>query len=433
MLWFELLVVVGLVLLNGLFAMSELAVVSARRARLQGLADSGRRGARVAIELQADPTRFLSTVQVGITLIGVLAGAYSGATLAGVLGARLAAWGLSPTTAHALAIGLVVVAITYLSLIIGELVPKRLALADAAGIAARVAPPMRLLSRLGGPLIWLLEGSTELVLRAIGRGSEAPAQVTEEEIKALVAEGAEVGVLHEAERDMIEGVLRLADRPVRAVMTPRVEVVWLDAAAGAADIRDALSRGGHSRLPVCRGALDDVLGIVHARDIALACMREGPVRPAELVRQPLVVPEGTPVLRMIERFRASPAQMALVVDEYGSIEGIVTPADLLAAIAGAFPEGGRELADAVRRDDGSWLVDGRMDIHQAERVLGVTGMAEGHAFSTLAGFVLWRLRRVPKVAEELVWRGWRFEVVDMDGRRIDKLLVVPPLGEADPP
>lgn len=433
MLWFEFFVVVGLVLLNGLFAMSELAVVSARRARLQSLADAGHRGARTAIELQADPTRFLSTVQVGITLIGVLAGAYSGATLAAVLGDRLAAWGLPSPTARALAIGLVVVAITYLSLIVGELVPKRLALADAAGIAARVAPPMRLLSRLGGPLIWLLEGSTELVLRAIGRGRETPAQVTEEEIKALVAEGAEVGVLHEAERDMIEGVLRLADRPVRAVMTPRVEVVWLAAAAGADEIRETLSRGGHSRLPVCRGALDDIVGIVHARDIALACMLDGPVELAELARQPLVVPEGTPVLRLLERFRASPAQMALVVDEYGSVEGIVTPADLLSAIAGAFPEAGREPAEAVRRADGTWLVDGRMDIHQVERVLGVAGMAEGHAFSTLAGFILWQLRRVPKVAENLVWRGWRFEVVDMDGRRIDKVLAVPPPAGSERP
>ncbi|HMR33711.1 MAG TPA: hemolysin family protein [Geminicoccaceae bacterium] len=433
MLWFEILVVIGLVVLNGLFAMSELAVVSARRARLQGLADAGNRGARTAIELQSDPTRFLSTVQVGITLIGVLAGAYSGATLAAVLGDHLTGWGLSSTTAHALAIGLVVVAITYLSLIIGELVPKRLALADAAGVAARVAPPMRLLSRLGGPLIWLLEGSTELVLRLLGRGGQPAAHVTEEEIKALVAEGAEVGVLHEAERDMIEGVLRLADRPVRAVMTPRVDVVWLDAAAGADEIREALSRRGHSRLPVCRGALDDIVGIVHARDIALAYMQDGPVKLAGLARQPLVVPEGTPVLRLIERFRATPAQMALVVDEYGSIEGIVTPADLLSAIAGAFPEGGRDFAEAVRREDGSWLVDGRMDIHQVERVLGVTGMAEGHEFSTLAGFVLWGLRRVPKVAEELAWRGWRFEVVDMDGRRIDKVLAVPPPAGSEEP
>jgi putative hemolysin len=432
MLWFEILVVLGLVALNGYFAMSELAVVSARRARLQAMADGGRRGARIALALQADPTRFLSTVQIGITLIGVLAGAYSGATLATVLSAWLLERGLSGATADALAIGIVVVVITYLSLIIGELVPKRLALADAAGIAARVAPPMRLLSRIGAPLVWLLERSTELALKVLGRSADTPAHVTEEEIKAMVAEGAQAGVLHEAEREMIEGVLRLADRPVRAIMTPRVDIAWLDVAAGAEAVRETMKASGHSRLPVCRGELDDVVGIVEAKDIAAALMQGERLDLEALARAPLIVPESTPVLRLIERFRASPIHMAVVLDEYGSVEGIATPADMLSAIAGAFPEGAESLPEASRREDGSWLVDGRMDIHQVERVLGVSGMAEGHEFSTLAGFVLWRLRRVPKVAEELVWRGWRFEVVDMDGRRIDKILVVPPRADEEP-
>ncbi len=426
MLWFEILVVLGLVVLNGFFAMSELAVVSARRARLQGMAESGRHGARVALALQADPTRFLSTVQIGITLIGVLAGAYSGATLAAVLGASLEDSGFPAATARALAIGLVVVAITYLSLIVGELVPKRLALADAAGIASRVAPPMRLLSRIGAPLVWLLERSTELVLRALGQGGERPTHVTEEEIRAIVAEGAEAGVIHAAEREMIEGVMRLADRPVRAVMTPRVDIAWLDVAAGPEAVRGAMAASGHSRLPVCRGQLDDMVGIAQAKDIAVTLIKGEPLDLAALAQTPIIVPESTPVLRLIERFRTSPTPMALVLDEYGSVEGIVTPADLLSAIAGAFPEGEQELPEAVRRDDGSWLVDGRMDIHQVERALSLGGMAEGDDFSTLAGFVLWQMRRVPKVAEDFEWRGWRFEVVDMDGRRIDKVLAVPP-------
>ncbi len=426
MLWLEILVVLGLVVLNGFFAMSELAVVSARRARLQRMAEQGSRGAGTALALQADPTRFLSTVQIGITLIGVLAGAYSGATLATVLGGYLQDWGFSTGTARALAIGGVVIVITYLSLIVGELVPKRLALADAAGIASRVAPPMRLLSRVGGPLVWLLERSTEIVLRLLGQRDDAPAQVTEEEIKAMVAEGAETGVLHAAERDMIEGVLRLADRPVRAIMTPRIDVAWLDVGAGPDQVREALATSGHSRLPVCRGELDDIVGVAHARDIAVMLMQGQPLDLARLARMPLIVPESTPILRLIERFRASQTHMAVVLDEYGSVEGIVTPADLLSAIAGAFPEDVGETPGAVRREDGSWLIDGRMDIHEVERTLGAGGMAEGHEFTTLAGFILWQLRRLPKVADGLDWRGYRFEVVDMDGRRIDKVLVVPP-------
>jgi putative hemolysin len=426
MLWLEILVVLGLIVLNGYFAMSELAVVSARRARLQGMADAGSGGARTALGLQADPTRFLSTVQIGITLIGVLAGAYSGATLADVLGRHLLDLGLSRGGADTLALATVVIVVTYLSLIVGELVPKRLALADAAGIAARVARPMRLLSRIGGPLVWLLERSTELVLRLLGRSAQGPAQVTEEEIRAMVAEGAEAGILHAAERDMIEGVLRLADRPVRSMMTPRVDVAWLDVAATPELVRATMSDSGHSRFPICRGELDDIVGIAQAKDIAVMLLQAGPLDLASLARTPPIVPESTPVLRLLDRFRTSSVHMAVVLDEYGSVEGVVTPADLLSAIAGAFPEEAGDSPEAVRRADGSWLIDGRMDIHEVERTLGTSGMAEAHEFNTLAGFILWQLRRLPRVGDDLGWRGYRFEVVDMDGRRIDKVLVVPP-------
>lgn len=427
----EIIIILALIILNGIFSMSEASIIASRKARLQQTAEKDA-GAKTALDLAEEPNRFLSTVQIGITLIGVLAGAYSGATLAAVLGAYLVDWGLSSGTANALAIGIVVVVITYLSLIIGELVPKRLALADAAGIASRVAPPMRLLSRIGGPLVWLLQGSTELVLRLLGQGGERSSHVTEEEIRAMVAEGAEAGVIKEAEREMIEGVMRLADRPVRAVMTPRIDVTWLDVDAAPDAVREALATSGHSRLPVCRGELDDVVGIAQAKDIAAMAMEGRPLDLEALARTPIIVPESTPVLRLIERFRTAPTHMALVLDEYGSVEGIVTPADLLSAIAGTFPEGEQDLPEAARREDGSWLIDGRMDVHDVERALQLTDMAEGHEFSTLAGFVLWHLRRVPKVAEQLEWHGWRFEVVDMDGRRIDKILALPPEADDEP-
>jgi putative hemolysin len=427
MIWFELLVVIGLVLLNGFFAMSELAVVSARRARLQQLAEQGRRGARTALGLQEEPTRFLSTVQIGITLIGVLAGAYSGATLSEPLSATLVGAGVPPGTAGTLALVIVVVGITYLSLILGELVPKRLALADAAGIAIRVAGPLRWISRFGAPLVWVLQRSTELVLRSLGMKSEATAQITEEEIRALIAEGAESGVLHRVEREMIEGVMRVADRPARSIMTPRLEVDWLDATASPQAIRETIVRSGHSRFPVTHGRRDELVGVVQAKDVAVALLGGAPLDLTKLARPPLIVPENAPVLRVLDQFRAGAIHLALVVDEYGSFEGIITPTDVLIAIAGELPEGARtELPEAVQRDDGSWLVDGRMELHQVERLLELRGMTSDHDYTTLAGFVLWQLGRLPTPADHFQWRHHRFEVVDMDGRRIDKVLVVPP-------
>ncbi|MFO1070170.1 MAG: hemolysin family protein [Geminicoccaceae bacterium] len=427
MIAFELLVVLGLVLLNGFFAMSELAVVSARRARLQQLADSGRAGAKAALALQAEPTRFLSTVQVGITLIGVLAGAYSSATLAHLLAAALVDSGMAARLADTVALAVVVVAITYLSLVLGELVPKRLALGDAAGIASRVALPMRVLSLVGAPLVWILEGSTNAILRLLGIRTDQRAEVTEEEIRTLIAEGAEAGVLHRAEQDMIEGVMRLADRPVRAVMTPRVEVAWLDIEAPVEEVRDTIARSGHSRFLVGRGGLDELVGVVQTKDLAIALLRGQSTDLGPLVREPIIVPESTPVLRLLERFRTAPVHLAVVVDEYGSLEGIVTPRDILTAIAGALPEGLEEdNPDAVRRDDGSWLVDGRMGTDEVERTLGVAGIADDGSYTTLAGFMLARMGRLPKAGDWFRWEGHRFEVVDMDGRRIDKVLVVPP-------
>lgn len=422
----ELGVVIALILLNGFFAMSELAVVSSRRAVLRRMADEGTSGARTALELHAEPTRFLATVQIGITLVGILAGAFGGATLAGHLTRWLAGLGMPAGLAGGAGFGLVVLGIGYLSLVLGELVPKRLALAEPERIARRVARPMRRLGRLGRPLVWLMQGSTEAVLRLLGVRLGGRRRISEEELRALLAEGAEAGVLHAREHGLLEGVMRTADRSARAIMTPRLEVRWLDADASAERVAEVIAASGHSRYPLARGRLDELIGIVEAKHLTAGLLRGEPLDLVATAYPPLVVPEGTPILRLLERFRETGRHLAVVVDEYGAIEGVVTPHDILTSIAGALPEGRAiDLPEAVRRDDGSWLIDGRMGIHEVERVLGAAGMAAGEDYTTLAGFVLWQLGRLPRVADSFVWRGWRFEVVDLDGRRIDKLLVAP--------
>ena len=431
----EIAIVLLLILLNGYFSMSELAIVSARRIRLQQMAEQGRRGAGIAIALAEDPGRFLSTVQVGITLVGVLTGAYGGATLAGYVAAWLRGLPFVGGSADALAFGLVVVAITYLTLIVGELVPKRVALVAAERIAIRVAGPMRLLARIAAPIVWLLQRSTEGVLALLGIAREKEAPVSEEEVRMMIAEGTNAGVFHQAEREMIESILRLADRTVQAIMTPRFDVVWLDSAAPPEEIRAKLAASGHSRLIVCKGEIDELQGVVQTKDIVDQAMQGRGFDLAAAIRPALVVHESTTTLRLLEIFRSAAVHMAVIVDEYGSLVGIATPMDILTAIAGDLPEPGRdEPPEAMRRDDGSWLIDGLMDLDGAERLLGRSGMREGHDFNTLAGFVLWRLGRLPRPGDAFEWEGYRFEVVDMDGRRIDKVLAAPlpePGHEAD--
>jgi len=422
----EILTVLALMVLNGFLAMSEMALVSSRRGRLEQMAAQGNRGAQVAAGLIDDPTRFLSTVQVGITLVGILAGAFSGATLGGHLAGTLRELGVAPTTADTLAISGVVLAITYLSLIVGELVPKRLALANPEAIASRVAAPMMLVARVASPLVWLLRVSTNGLLRLLGASGEPGSRVTEDEIRALLAEGAEAGVVKRAEKEMIEGIMRIADRPVRNVMTPRVDVAWLDAGDPAEVVRREIVEGGHTRYPVCRGDLDEVVGVLHLRRLVGHQDGDGELDLEALAEPPLMVHEGTPTIRVVELFRQTPVHMGIVLDEYGAVEGIVTPADILGAIAGDLSEGRRDdVAEAVRRDDGSWLVDGRMDVHRVERLLGVGGMGRDNEYTTLAGFVLWELGRMPRVGQSFAWRDFRFEVVDLDGRRIDKVLIEP--------
>ncbi len=421
------LILLALILVNGLFAMAELAVFSSRQTRLRQLASGGSRGARAALRLLDDPTRFLSTVQFYITLIGVLAGVYSGVQFAEPLAAWLVHFGnLAPVAQYldTAAYGIVVVGVTFLSLIIGELVPKRWALTNPEAIASALARPMDALAFISTPFVLVLRGSTELVAKALGLRKSTNRGVSEEEIRSMIAEATHTGVFHVAEHLMIEGVLRLPDRTVRSIMIPRGDVVWLDAADSRKTVWNTVRTSGHSRYPVCRGQLDELLGIVLTGELAewLGDPESGEL--AARVRAPLIVHESTRILRLLELFRESKVHFAVIVDEHGSIEGVVTPVDILTAIAGELPEAANEeQPEAVARDDQSWLIDGRMPIDDVERLLGGGNMRSGDDYTTLAGFVLAQLGHLPATGESFRWRGLRFEIVDMDGRRIDKLLV----------
>ena len=416
-------VVAFLIVVNGFFAMSELAIVSSRRGRLQQMAQEGSPGATRALRLLEDPTGFLSTVQIGITLVGVFAGAYSGATLSAPLADLLRRVPAIAAYADQFAIALVVIAVTYFSLIIGELVPKRLALNHAERIAASVSLPMTLLATVGSPIVWFLKASTELVLTILRVRPRPDTTVTEEEVKSLIAEGTSAGVFQPAERRMLEGVIRLADRSVRSIMVPRPDVMWLDVEDDPAAILAEIVASGHSRFPVSRGEVDEVIGVIHAKDLLDQQSRSGRIDIAAAIREPLFIDEHMSILRLLDRFKTSAVHMAIVLDEHGSFQGIVTPTDILIAIAGDLPEReGEADPDAVRRDDGSWLLNGRTPIDEVERTLEETGMNEDEDFQTLAGFVLSRLGHIPDAGEHFKWRSWRFEVVDLDGRRIDKVL-----------
>jgi putative hemolysin len=419
----EIAVVLALVLLNGFFAMSEIAVVSARPARLEALARKGR-GARLALGLARDPGRMLSTVQIGITLIGIVAGAFGGARLAEPLAAGIARVpALAPFSAE-IAYTLVVAAITYLSLIIGELVPKHLALRAPERVAALVAPTIELIARISTPAVWLLETSSRFVLRLLGSEAAPRETVTEEEVRTLIAEGTRAGVFHRHEQEMIERVLRLADRPVRAIMTPRVELVWLDVDAAPDEIARIIRESGHSRFVVGKGSLDDVLGVVHVRGLLDACLAGRPLDLQAAVRPMPAVPDTMRVSRVLETLRQARVSMALVVDEYGEVEGVVTAEDVLEALVGDMPEHRLDEEGAiVRRGDGSMLMDGMLAIDEVKLTLGLDSVPEEETYHTLAGFILAQLGRVPAEGETVAYGGWRFEVVDMDGQRIDKVLV----------
>jgi putative hemolysin len=419
---FEIAVVLVLIGLNGLFALSELAVVSSRRSRLRALAQGGRRGSNRALALASDPGRFLSTVQIGITAVGLVAGAYSGATLSRELEQILIAWGIPDGVADWLAYAVVFSAITYLSLIIGELVPKNLALRHAESIACAVAPLMTTLLRIAAPAVWLLDVSTKAVFRLLGQKQQRQTTVTEEEIKMLIAEAERSGVLETGEHRMISGVLRLGDRRVRGLMTPRTDVDWIDLSAGADAIRERILSTTHSRLPVADDSPDNIIGVVTTRELLAALLSGKPLDVKAYVHKASVIPDRTDALDALELLRDAEVPMALIHDEYGHFEGVVTPADILEAIAGAFrSDADTEEPAAVPRDDGSWLLAGWMPADEMADQLGIT-LPPRRDYQTVAGFLLAHLRRLPAPGEQIEEQGWRFEVVDLDGRRIDKVL-----------
>jgi magnesium and cobalt exporter, CNNM family len=422
MLFIEVAIVAALILLNGLLALAELAIVSSRRARLQALVDRQVIGSRRALALATDPGRFLSTVQIGITLVGVLSGAFSGATL----GLHLAGWfvdlGLRSSIAEALGVGLVVAVITYFSLVIGELVPKQIALRDPEKIAVRVAPAMTALATIASPIVSFLDVSGRAVLRALGYRAQPAHRVTDEEIRSLMAEAETAGVLEPGERAMIAGVMRLGDRPVRAIMTPRRQVDMIDLTADPEDIRKTIVESVHSRLPAHAGTPEEMLGVVQAKDLLDAYLRgERPDIRAQ-VRPAPNVPDTADALDVLGVIKRSPVHIALVHDEYGQFEGIVTNADILEAIAGAFrtDEGSVE-PEAVRRQDGSWLISGSMAADEMADRLSIV-LPPDRSYHTAAGFVLTQFGHLPAIGESFDTQGWRFEVVDLDGRRIDKIL-----------
>ncbi|MFC4170565.1 hemolysin family protein [Microvirga sp. GCM10011540] len=418
----ELGIALFLIGLNGLFALSELAIVSARKARLKMMADNGRAGAGAALRLAEEPGRFLSTVQIGITLVGVLAGAFSGAALGAMLTDIMKAQGVPDTVAEPLGFGLVVAAITYLSVVVGELVPKHLALKNPEGIACAVAPLMALISRIAAPVVWLLDASTKLIFRLMGQSTESESAVTEEEIKTIVAEAETAGVIETGERKMIAGVLRLGDRAVRGVMTPRTDVDWVNINASQESIRHCLINSPHSRLPVAEGHPDNMLGVVQARELLAATLREEPLDIRAHIRKAPIIPDTLDALDALEVLREAEVPMALVHDEYGHFDGVVTPADILDAIAGAFrSDEHEEEPEAVMREDGSWLLAGWMPADEMADQLGIS-LPERRDYETVAGLVIGELQHMPETGEAVETLGWRFEVIDLDGRRIDKVL-----------
>lgn len=417
----EIAIVLLLTMFNGLLAMSELAIVSARPARLKVMAEQGNRGAQIALELGAEPGRFLSSVQIGITMVGVLSGAFSGATLGNRVAAALIDAGMSATMAQTLAVGGVVVVITYLSLIIGELVPKQIALRSPEGVAARVAPIILWISRIAAPIVWVLDKSGKAVLRLLGQSGETDRSITDEEIKVVISEARLAGVIEDAERDMIAGVMRIADRTARGLMTPRHEVETVDVGASLSAVAEDFKKFDRSRLLVRDGSDDEIIGILTSQDL-LGHTDEDTPDLRDLVQPVPVIREGLPALNVIEQLKTTPSRMLLVFDEYGHFEGVVTSMDVLEAIAGDFPEPGDDEPKAVTREDGSMLVAGWMPADEFADMIGLN-LPEDRGYEFVAGLVLEHAGILPELGSVFTIGNWRVEVVDMDGRRIDKILI----------
>ena len=425
--WLDLVLILALIAINGLLSMSELAIVSSREARLKAMVKAGSRGAKWALDLAAEPGRFLSTVQIGITLIGILAGAYSGASLGEPVGQRLARLGVDPEIADTVGFGIVIVVTTFASLVIGELVPKQFALRNPEAIAAIVSRPMGWLSKATAPFVWLLDRTSAMIFRALGLNRENMNVVTAEELHLVVAEAQSAGVLEESERAIISGIVRLADRPVREVMTPRTDIDWIDIGCSREEIRAVLADTPHSRIPVAKGSVDNIVGVVATRDM-LTCLLDGQeLNLSALTRSAPVIPDLMDAMDALAVLRSAEVPLALVHDEYGHLDGIVTPGSILTALAGAFAHDMDEGEDPplVEREDGSWLVSGAANADLLSDRLGVS-MPGDRDFSTVAGFALSVIKKIPETGEVFKFDGYRFEVIDMDGRKIDKLLVSRP-------
>lgn len=423
----EFLILGSLIVLNGLLAMSEIALVAARKARLMKMAADGDGAAAVALQLADDPTKFLSTVQIGITSIGILNGIVGEVVLAEPLAVWLQSLGVAEAHARLGATAGVVFGVTYVSIVIGELVPKRLGQISPEAVARVVARPMRALAFISRPFVWLLTGSTHFLLRLMGVQQNTASGVTEEEIHAILEEGSESGVIERHQHEMVRNVFRLDDRHLGSLMVPRSDIAWVDVDQPAATSLAELIESGHSRLPVCRGDLDHVIGVVHAKRL-LAGLATGATPDFTAGLEPcLYVPESLTGMELLERFRASNVQMALVIDEYGEVEGLVSLRDVLEAVLGSFAPTGTDDAEAVQREDGSWLLDGAIPIPDLKDRLELKNVPEEDRgrYHTLSGMVMLLLGRVPATGDYADWSGWRFEVVDMDDKRIDKVLATP--------
>lgn len=417
-------IILFLILLNGVFAMSELAVVSARTARLEQMSADGNKGAAVALDLARSPNRFLSTVQVGITLIAILSGAFGGANIAGQLAIPLQDLPIIGPYAQTISLTLVVGIITFLSVVLGELVPKRIALGDKERIAAIVARPMRALSVIAIPIVRLLSMTTDAVLKLLGVPSAVNEEVSEEEIKVMVQQSAQAGVIEEAERDMVERIFRLGDRPLEAMMTPRPEIVWLDINGSDEEIRDLIQLSHHSRFPVCDGDLDNILGVVRTRDLLFDCLEGKAFDIRNLMQDALIAPEKMDALKALERYKETGQHMALLVDEYGGMEGLVTLIDILEAIVGDIPTM-KEIVEPpiTQRKENSWLVEGLIAIDDFKEAFEIRSLPGEGEYQTLGGFVVFMLGSLPVAGSHFGWGGYRFEVADMDRNRVDKVLV----------
>ncbi len=422
--WIDLVIILALVVINGVFAMSELAIVSAKTSALEARAEAGSTSARIAIHLAADPGKFLSTVQIGITLIGIIAGAYSGASLGGPVGERLEALGLPAEYADTTGFAVVIAFTTYISLIIGELVPKQLALRAAVPVSLVMARPMAFVAKAAAPLVWLLDSSSAGLIRLMGLRSNDQDAVTAEELQMIFAEATRSGVIEDEQRQLLTGVVRLAERPVREMMTPRTEVDWIAADTDTAAIGETIEGTTHSLLLVADGTPDTIIGVVKVRDVLAALVAGRPVALRDMMRKVEVVPDQLDAMDALRVLQSAEVAMAVVHDEYGHFEGIVTPVDLLTAIVGNFASDSDDgdLPSVVEREDGSLLVSGSLSADALADRLGLD-YGEDREFGTAAGYALSVMKKLPAEGEHFHDQGWRFEVVDMDGRRIDKLLV----------